>query len=579
MVSPVDVITQDRETLLSLLTAADEAVQRATDDFDRHVAMEQLGAALKCYGFSFLKAMEWAADLIDEDWLPPDHESHLAIGYASESVWRDVPPPDYDDVPKWVTIIEQVRDFEKYYGATAPVDFILHDSVWEFSPVLDHIYRAAVSRRLNPGAVLLAVLAHLASLQNHRTHIDTGKGRRAALNLYLALIAESGGGKTQVMELAADLVEPYERANKPLQGYVKGSLGSGEGLVEAFMGKVDVETPMFDEKGVPLTDDDGAPLMKVLKNQRRQVRHNALFRSDEGRKILTLGTRTGSTLFSNMCSWWAGTDLGESNSDPDKTRYLERGTYVGSVILGFQTDKVDELFADSDGGLPQRFLYTPTAYGPGYFLDDAELPDYPGPLDVPAMSGELPGVSPYRGWTITLPDFVRAEMGREEQVRLSGRSTDGLGAHQTLLRVKVAGLLAILHGSKCVTAELWELSAKVMNMSNSLRDFLGERVARKVREAAEQADMRVVQREVTAHQYKRQIDSGMDQLNTNVSKLLTRLENGDTSANDVRRAMHLSKQDFDATLSEATRRGQVKTYDGEKPARGPVPLILALIDD
>jgi len=567
----------------SLVDAAQLTVQSAATEEERLMALERLGEVYKGFGLSAVWAYDWASHLLSLGGraLTAAEESALLGGYANAELWDGVPAPDHNDMPDWVTVTKSGRD---YTGATDVRDFILSEDVWSFSPVMDHIRRAAVSRRLNPGGLLVSVLGHLASLQQYRTRVITSKRESpVVLNTYVALIAGSGSNKTKTLNTADDLMEEYTRANMPWTGRPKISLGTGEGLTETFMGSMEADVPKRHEDGTVMTNDDGTPITSTQKI-RGQVRNNALFVNDEGRKVMVQGMREGSTLFSAMCSWWIGASIGEANAKAENSRSIERGSYAGAMLFGFQTGMVDALFADQEGGLPQRFLYAPTAYFPGKYLDWDDLPDYPGPLEIPAMQipgtdmRELPGQPQIREWTITLPEWVERQVDEEQKGRGAGDTAGNLDAHDTLLRCKLVALLAILHGTTQVTDDLWHLSGEVMKASTGLRNFLDERIKTKAREIEQRKDERIIQRDLTTHVNKKQIDREGDRLNGLVKKLTKKLSGGSLSSRDARRSMNLSAEDFSAVVAEAEFRGEVEKYS-EKPASGPAKEYLRACTD
>lgn len=98
------------------------------------------------------------------------------------------------------------------------------------TPALSAIRQAAHSRLVVPWAVLGAVLARVVAETPPHVVLPPIVGSDASLNLAVALVAASGGGKSGATACADDLlhVTPYRLAD------VIGP-GSGEGVMMAFL--------------------------------------------------------------------------------------------------------------------------------------------------------------------------------------------------------------------------------------------------------------------------------------------------------------------------------------------------------
>jgi len=123
---------------------------------------------------------------------------------------------------------------------------------WDQRPVLAHIRDAAWHRLVPPSGALLCVLARVAAMLSPRTVVLFNGP--ASLNLGVALLGETGHGKSQSNRLAEELL-PSCLPDMPETG-----LGSGEGLAELYMGTV----------------------TEGRRKRREQVRHNAYVYVDEG---------------------------------------------------------------------------------------------------------------------------------------------------------------------------------------------------------------------------------------------------------------------------------------------------------
>ena len=349
--------------------------------------------------------------------------------------------------------------------------FLLPDEFWASTTPLGRIYAASMSRLCSPDAVLHAVLSILASLLHHGSRVHTGV-RPSALAHYTAVIAESGGGKTEALDCAKSLTASWQKArwavtaeeypNEP--GYVMVPLGSGEGLLDSFMSEQLVPTP-------GTADEDGKG--QKYSKQWVMVRHNVLAYKGEGREILQVDSRTGSTIMSVLCDAWSGDIVGQANAKSGgRRRILEAGSFTLGVLIGLQVAKAEPLFEDAAGGAPQRFTFAPAEYPPHADDVEADIPDWPGELDETIHTGAI---------TVNIVGEARRDVLRHRRAKAGGRSGESeLDGHKMLLRCRVAALLTLLHADTVTTdtidvpQEMWDLAGMVIARSCLLRDWLAD---------------------------------------------------------------------------------------------------------
>lgn len=375
--------------------------------------------------------------------------------------------------------------------------FLLPDEVWAFSGLLGHIQRAARARLVSPDVLLHAVLTIVASLLHHDSRIETGKGA-SVLSYFLAAIGASGTGKSEALKVARELLARWITDRFAITGgggYMDGPLGSGEGLVEAFMDDLYVDK-VDPGTGDPVLNKTGDV---VQVKTRMQARHNALFNTDEGRQVLAIDARKGATVLAVMCEMWSGSVAGQTNADKDRTRKLAAGTYVVGMMLGFQTSTIDALFADEAGGAPQRFAFASAEYAPyGENLDDEIEDEWPGQLalDIPVTAV-----------TVHLSTEQKTAVRRAIRLKAAGRSTDGpLDGHRMLLTCRIAGLLTLIHGEEKVSDEMWQLAELLTERSCALRDWLAAQGRRKAEQQRQARQNDAVETAVRTQQYTRDIE-------------------------------------------------------------------------
>ena len=229
------------------------------------------------------------------------------------------------------------------------------------------------------------------------------------------------------------------------------------------------------------------------KTTRRQVRHNALFRVNEGEALLKLLEVSGSPLGAELRNTFDGDVLGQQNASKDYRRVVGGGTYSFGLVAVFQPEYATALIDQHRGnGLPQRFLWSAAA--------DTNMPQdrpgHPGPLDElrtwlgHARPGTLQG-----SVVLATPAEVQAELDAEIVARHRGEIVlDELDKHRPLMLLKVSAVLALLDGRAAVDADDWRLARIVWETSCAVRDAItASEEARRYREAKAKVDRRVAE--------------------------------------------------------------------------------------
>ncbi len=375
----------------------------------------------------------------------------------------------------------QRRDLFAVSNVVAPIDeptqptqpaqeaqvapFNLPPEFWEARPALAHVRAAAWSRNRSPDAVLGSVLARVALLVPPSVRLPAIVGAIATVDVIVALVAPSGIGKSSSATIGAELV-PIDDDDVRTDVVV----GSGEGLVESYMA-------MVDEVG-----DNGK-----ARSVKRQVRRAVLAVVDEGQVLAELGKRTGSTIMATLRTGWSGNTLGQANASEATRRHLPAGAYRLAVLLSLQPEHAVTLLGDAAGGTPQRFVWVSAT--------DPSVPDvaprWPGelPLSLPAMGDDFAG--------FTVADAIAAEVVAEDRERVRGSTlADPLDGHATLLRLKVAALLAVLDGRTDVDVDDWRLAGQVGAVSRAVRQSIVEYDWQQSRQRDDAANAKAARREV-----------------------------------------------------------------------------------
>lgn len=356
--------------------------------------------------------------------------------------------------------------------AEQPVDDVdyrhLPDEFWQARPVLQHVRQAALSRMLSPDALMAAVLARTAAIVDPSVKIPPLVSA-STLSIYAALIGGPGTGKSSTVAASRELM-PCD-----LDTFLDDlPLGSGEGMIEAYYGSVEVE------------GDD-----KKKRTERRQVKRGAQFFLDEGEALADLGARKGSTILPTLRTMWRGETAGAMNASAERRRILPAGAYSIGLVIAFQPGKAADLLADDGGGTPQRFEWAMST-SPSITRTP---PPWPGPLDWERPSVVvLGGKRPDR--YLELDEAIVSEVldGRFE-VNTGARVESPMEAHATLAKLKVAALLAILDGRLHVNADDWRLAELYRRTSRAVRAWVLEHVRIEQRQREEAATARVVRRD------------------------------------------------------------------------------------
>lgn len=324
-------------------------------------------------------------------------------------------------------------EIDRILAGTKTQDVELFDQIqnfWNRRPILQHIHTAALASYAGPwGALGVVLLRALHVVRPNVVLPDLGGGIRT-LNLYVALIAKSGGGKDTAMRAGASAVD-VGAVVRPLK------LGSGEGIAKAyrFRGK------------------DGSIGIKAS---------SVMFDAGEISTWTALLSRTGSTLHGELLTGFAGGGLGFSNADDSKTIPVDADSYRMGVIVSAQPHKCGPLFGEAASGLPQRFLYLP--------LGNVDQPDDAPELVAPYV-WEAPEFD-VDGEVVVAPcESARTELRIRNRDRVREVLVeDPLDSHWPVIRLRVACAFAFLDGRRTMTEEDWELAGTLMVVSRRTRD-------------------------------------------------------------------------------------------------------------
>lgn len=409
------------------------------------------------------------------------------------------------------------------------------EALWQ-RPALAIVSQAAHHRGRSPWAVLGVLLARLAALTPPLVKVPAIVGATSTLNLIVAPTGAPGTGKGTSAMVAAELLPfpPEAKVRGPL------SIGTGEGIAQAYYEIA--------------SDPD---------NERRKVNtrayNNVLFVADEGQAVAAMASRQGSVLLAALRTTFSGAPLGQANAEGNRYRVLDAGTYAAGVVINLQPETAAPLLADTAAGTPQRVLFIP-AIDPG--VPD-EAPPWPEAWRIthavahalaPVREPASPEVH------LTVPDAIRHEVRQADLRRSRGQAAgDPWQAHRDLMRLKVAGLLAILEGRLGLTEDDWDAAGVVLAVGDRVRDHAQEAVAREAAQQEAAASRRQATRKVMevehleARQLRRTVEAA--------ERLRDQVESapGITVA-EVRRALRRWREVFAGALDHALAEGWVEEH-------------------
>jgi hypothetical protein len=320
----------------------------------------------------------------------------------------------------------------------------LPDEFWDSRSVLSEIRDAAHQRARSADAVLGVILARLSSLLPGTLRVDTGVGMPVACNFYSILLGNSAAGKSTSADIAARLLPMMYDADSMAH-----PLGSGQGIAAAYG--------------------------SVVEGEFRQSISKAFFFADEGASLLAQAKARESIVLATLREAWTGRTFGQKNATAGLNRRVSN--YSLGLWIGLQSNHAAELFTDTyvNDGTIQRFMWF-SATDPTIAADGSRRRALPQPL-----SWDLGAA--WNAHTLVVPDWLSDELWEAQVAVARGEVVPAPGTeHNGLLRVKTAGLLAILAQRHDIDAEDWQLAGVVLDTSMAVAAAVKEAAMRRAAE-------------------------------------------------------------------------------------------------
>jgi hypothetical protein len=351
----------------------------------------------------------------------------------------------------------------------------------------------------------------------HEVTLPPTVGSKASLNLFVAHVGESGGGKGIAEGVAAEgfpfcgITETYP-------------IGAGEGIARTFR---------------PHGTKDGEPNALAA----------AIFSAAEVDTLASIAGRTGSTVSAELRKLYSGEHLGFANSGKETRNIVQAHSYRACLSIGVQPSRSQVLLGAADGGLPQRFVWLPTtdpdadALNLDHLSDDELIGRTTAKID----SWEWTRPSWYRDLRnghLQIPGAAIREILLHRNAVVRADSTvNPLDGHALLTQLKVAAALMAMEGRTVVNIEDWTLARDVMSVSRATREHCLQALASARRGVAKARALDAIEREdvTIATKHKRALD--------HIGRRLDK--HGEQTRRDLESTMNIGIRDYlDAALAE-----------------------------
>lgn len=424
--------------------------------------------------------------------------------------------------------------------------------------ILRGIRQWAYSNRVSPWAALVAVLARFSSdIPPGVVLPGLGGGPVGSLNTYGVLVGPPGAGKSALMQSLDTRFMP--RTENPEEEISKmfspGS--SGEGIAARY---VTSKT----EKGVVTHE---------------RIAFQAFGYIDEIGMLEDTAGRQGNTTLAVLRQMWTGAFYENSVATKERERRLDAHTYRLSVLMGAQPG-VGELLFDKTAritGFTHRLIFAEVR-DPFRKAGDS----YPGPPPafIPVIHPQVPFPSQRRrqlgphvgGHALqrfelhvdpTIHDFMVAE---EDRARAG--EAGAIAGHRMFLQLRIAAVLAIMHGEAGVSTAWFDMADAVMEQSDAGLEVMRRAHHESLRQeklaaASEQGELQLVT--------ERARSNGMVPKALDVARLHRERNahpDGWCTKKCFRDKFRRNRDELDDVLAEAVRRGQLMETTAATPQAG-----------
>jgi hypothetical protein len=396
----------------------------------------------------------------DEQWISEGVQEGVATPY------RFVAAEDFDFFGNYRPGRQSANGLVSEHGPPVGLD----PGFWAERPVLQHIYDFAESRELSPWAQLGCVLAAVIAATPYYVGLPPIIGGFGSLNMFIALVGESGDGKGGSMSVTHEIIDLTLGTC-----FDTHSLGTGQGIAHGYARLARGRMPVVERHA-----------------------DSVMFTVEEIDHLAGHAAQNGSTVLAELCRLYMGERLGHLYVDPTKRMPVAEHSYRGVLIAGVQPGRAGVLINAADGGIPQRFLWLPTLTPPPEVLP-AEPPT-PWPWKPPQWVAE--GRSSGSGRvTMEVPECVVSAVKAARRARRLGQG-DPLDGHRLFCQEKVAVAFGILDGRCAGSEDDWQLAARLTAVSDATRAEVIARLAAKASQENRSRGKAQGEREVASEDVK-----------------------------------------------------------------------------
>lgn len=343
---------------------------------------------------------------------------------------------------------QKLNVLEPQYAYADELEEERESAFFASTEMLSKIEKLAKGSNTSPWAVLGHSLAMTSADTHHNVLTDPDlRGSGASLNFFLASVGNSGDGKGEAYRVG--------RKAMNLDSLNVQDVGSGEALLKLISDAQALEEDTESEQeGKTFT-----------------AKSSVFVRSDEITDFATKANRSGSTIFPRLLSIFMGAELSNNTVGGKANVSIADGSYRCVFDVDVQPRNAGALLEHQQSGLPQRFVWVSASSDKSKRLSWRERRELNNVVSELGWTNPFPEFVPTTTY-VMLPDSAKDELDQLEAERAKRIDdyTEDHDGHLSLVRIKVASLLAILHGQKFVSEDIWKLSAEVMRHSAKTLD-------------------------------------------------------------------------------------------------------------
>lgn len=336
----------------------------------------------------------------------------------------------------------------------------VEDSIF-CTPELQFLHREAKMRKVSPMSALGLALIHAGIATPPWVMIPpVSGGSGAPVNLILANVGPSGAGKGISSSPILTIPGGYRITGQGEEEIMYQSFADASEIVAPSSGPAFAAMFVQSQK---ILDSEGKPTGKD------EIAQYAYARHVHWGEVDTLNTYLSDkrdTVSPELRSGWSGESLGSTTKARESRIKTARNSYRLMVSFDAQPERCGDLFAQLAGGLLSRVVFL-NAWDRDRWKGVGPRTPETRQMTLPKKWPEAFEVKP-DVWAIV------------EEEADSGKYVGTEDSHRNLNRLKIAALLAVMHGSTVVEMGWWDIAGGVLEHS--------DQVKREIRQSLKEAD-------------------------------------------------------------------------------------------